>query len=88
MGWKDKGRPLGYESIHSLYFIRGCWRGYKRKRGRWLRRMKTTAEIRHYDSEFCRAKRSPSRLPDYYEEFVIRHQRSWKKFRKHRYKES
>jgi hypothetical protein len=86
MGWRDKGCPLNSESIHSLFYYYGSWHGYKRKRGRWLRHMKTTAEIRAYDPELCRAKRSPRNLPTVFDDFVISYERSWKRHRLHQYK--
>jgi hypothetical protein len=88
MSWRDKGQP----DIYNPYWLkrgilfRCAFSGRKRHWGGCLRHMRTTAEFRAYDPEFCRAKRSPTRLPDVREDYWRQPQRTWKVHRKTRFK--
>ena len=52
----------------------------------WLRHPRTTAERRANEDGWCRSKRNPHRLPQAYDDIVIRTQRSWKSYRKTQWK--
>jgi hypothetical protein len=54
-----------------------------------LRHPKTFGEMRENQEGFCRPRRSPKNLPNvYWDIFVNRDDRSWKRFRKTRWKVS
>lgn len=52
----------------------------------FYRHMRTTQERRLWDPEYGRAKRSRQRLVEAYDERIRRDQRTWKAFRKTRWK--
>lgn len=52
----------------------------------WLRHPRTTQEARLYDRELSRAKRSPARLPNSYDDIQRSHYRCWKAYRSTQYR--
>jgi hypothetical protein len=86
MSWKDKGRPTGCQ-VYCPWDYRWLWNGQKRRNYYcWHRQPRTTQEMRFWDSEYGRRRRSPSRLPDYWDDVVRHVQRSWKEHRLTQYK--
>jgi hypothetical protein len=84
MSWRDKNQPVDLND----HWFGQTWFGGVRHRGRWLRRPRTTQERRAWDPEFGRAKRSPCRLPQAWDDILIQSQesRSWKRHRSTQYK--
>jgi hypothetical protein len=78
MGWRERGRPAETG--------RWGWSGYKIARYGFFRDIRTTQEIRNWDRELGRMSRSPSQIPDCYEELIRTVQRSWKEHRKTQWK--
>lgn len=85
MGWREKGRPgTGLKKI----WFDGCWRGWKRGPSAIYRHPRTTQERRAWDPEYGRAKRSPWRLVNAWDD-VPRdnwNTRSWKRYRSHQWR--
>ena len=93
MGWREKNRPdnevwLRVWSNHGRisYRMVNYWGGRKRKNGGMFVHIRTTQERRMWDEEHGRTKRSPRRLPNYWDEKIRDSQHTWKKHRRHQYK--
>lgn len=95
MGWREKNRPIVHIFQRREYWgwlgtdvwvLCGPWHGKKRTRGRYYRRFKRHRTLIEFDREFSRLKRSPSRMPESYDDHFIKYQRSWKSHRKTQHK--
>lgn len=96
MGWKERNRPAvdryrkrAYCVWTERYFWLevGGWRGWKHNHGRSIRRFHQHRTLLEFDREFSRAKRSVRRMPKHYDDVVIQYERSWKRHRKHRWRQ-
>lgn len=95
MGWRERNRPIVHSFLRrehwdwlgrDVWIVCGLWHGRKRHFGRCYRTFNHHRFARDFDQEFSRAKRSPRQLPEHYDDFVIKHQRTWKVHRKSQYK--
>jgi hypothetical protein len=85
MCWKTKGEPIRIYCCYPrrdgtfAYWQGGFAGGSKRGHGRSLRRIRTTQERRLWDREYGRARRSPTNLPNLYDDDPPRNvERCWK----------
>jgi len=95
MGWRERNRPPGTKN-HKIYDFRFgvfggrptyvIWNGWKRKRGRYYRRFKWKRTAKEFDGQFSRLKRSLRRMPEQYDDCVIKYQKSWKLHRDTQFK--
>jgi hypothetical protein len=76
MGWRDKGEPeITWRFSGRCVHWSSCYR-----------KIRTTQELRNWDEQYGRAARSPARLPNSYDDQMVRLERSWKSFRDHQWK--
>jgi hypothetical protein len=80
MGWRERGRP------HGRWAYGAFFNGFKTGHYGWFRNIRTTQEMRFWDEEFCRRKRSPTQLPNAWWDIHRTAQRSWKEHRKTQWK--
>jgi len=67
-------------------FQQTVFSGRKRASLGIFRQIRTTQERRRWDPELGRLKRSPHRLPNAWDEFIRRPERTWKRYRATQYR--
>lgn len=95
MGWRERNRPIDCSWTEYAYcewlgrwvFIgRGHWHGGKVGTGNAIRSCKPVRFFKELDGEFGRPARSLRRLNKMWHGSYVAYQKTWKKFRKTRFK--
>jgi hypothetical protein len=86
MSWRDKNQPLNGSSCWHAYGCLNKFMGRKWGQGNHYRHLHIMRILKACDPEFNRLKRSYRQQPHPQDDVYTRHQRSWKKFRRTRWK--